>query len=301
VKWIIKREKWFNPSIAYFIGEDVEEGSIVVVENEKKLLFLVPLSRMDKGKFEVRRYNKKEFYKSLKKDKRIGVDFVNNSADFIREIGKKREVVDISEEIEKMREVKKPDEIRKIKEAEKITKEIFEWVEGRIREGISEIELKKMIVLKILEMDKKPAFDPIVLFGRNSSIPHNQSGKKRLRAGEIALIDFGVKNDIYCSDITRCFELGNKEGIYNKLILICKELGREKTIEKVRKRAVEMMEEYGFPKLIHSIGHGIGIEVHERPYFSKFGAIKKNSVYCLEPAVYYKNFGLRYEDMFYHR
>lgn len=301
MKWILTREKWFNPSIVYFLGQDVDEGGVLLIEDGKKHFLCSPLSEIKLKGVKVEKNSKEKFWKLIEKEKVVGLDFQNNSANFIEKIRKKVEVEDISEKINEMREQKKHNEVKKIKEAEKMTKEIFDIVEKNIYEGVSEINLKKRIIKEMLEMDGSPAFEPIVLFGKNASIPHNVASNKKLRNGENVLIDMGIKKEFYCADLTRCYRLGTKQKVYEDLIELVGMLKKEKNTKKINEITDEFLKNKNYPKMIHNIGHGIGIEVHEMPHFTIKGEkIPEGAVLCLEPAVYYPDWGIRYEEMIYY-
>jgi len=166
------------------------------------------------------------------------------------------------------------------------------------------------------------SFPPIVAFGKNSSIPHHQTGDSILgpesssgREGQIILLDFGVKYDDYCSDMTRTVFFGKpskeQQKIYETVLsaqqkavdYINKTLKSGKKIwaSKVDIAARDYIISKGFPTIPHSLGHGIGLEVHEHPSLSPKSKedLKSGMVFSIEPGIYIPNLGgVRIEDLF---
>jgi Xaa-Pro aminopeptidase len=154
------------------------------------------------------------------------------------------------------------------------------------------------------------SFDTIVAFGENSSVPHHETGERRLKFGDIVLIDFGCKYNGYCSDCTRTFLFGDdgKHEEFKKAyahVLKAHMLVKEKLTPEMGCRqadgiAREYLKEQGLDKYFtHSLGHGIGINIHEYPTVSpKSDSILKNGmVFSDEPGVYLEGkFGIRIED-----
>jgi len=114
-------------------------------------------------------------------------------------------IVDDSEKINEKRVQKRKNEIINIEKAQEITDCIYLEVIQTLFEGITEKELAILINKKIFENNCTPAFDTIVAFGENSACPHAIPSNKKLQAGDAVIIDFGVKYNNYCSDMTRSF------------------------------------------------------------------------------------------------
>jgi len=214
----------------------------------------------------------------------------------------------------KQRAIKDKKEIEKIKKACQIGDECLKKITKLIRKGISEKELAFKIEFFIREKGFDIAFLPIVAFDENSSLPHyntNRGKNKRLKNKGIILIDFGVKFENYCSDITRIFFLrrpnNNLLNLYQKLLLV-----QEKTIKFCQKerlaKEIEIFCREALAKELphfssyfysHATGHGVGLETHELPTISIFNEnrIDKNQVLTIEPGIYVpKKYGLRIED-----
>ena len=128
------------------------------------------------------------------------------------------------------------------------------------------------------------------------------------RLGNFVLVDFGVRHGGYCSDFTRCYfrkKAAQERAAYEKCRRIFEEivagLPSCRTGRDVALLSEKVMKKKGLPPLIHSIGHGIGLEVHEYPHLgAKSDEKLEGAVLALEPAAYFARFGVRYEGMVAH-
>ena len=169
----------------------------------------------------------------------------------------------------------------------------------------TEERLAAHLKMEALRQGCEISFEPIVATGKNSAMPHHKSGKARL--GNLVLVDFGVKKDGYCSDFTRCYFKGKtvarEKAAYEKCRKIQGEIVKAlpgcRTGRDVALLSERLLEKYGLPPLIHSIGHGIGLEVHEYPHLgAKSRDLLESAALAIEPAAYYPGkFGVRYEGM----
>lgn len=208
-----------------------------------------------------------------------------------------------------IREIKDVDEIEKVKTSCLIADKCLLEISPLIREGISEKELAFKIEYWIKEKNYDLAFDPIVAFDKNSSIPHynTKTGNAAAKKGSVILIDFGVKYKDYLSDISRMFFLGKPKdeiiNIYNILLD-----AQEKTLKSVSKTdnlkdvdifCRQLISKNRLLDYSHSTGHGVGLEIHEYPKISlnSQDIKKQNQVFTIEPGVYIEGeFGMRIED-----
>ncbi|MEM3712938.1 MAG: Xaa-Pro peptidase family protein [Thermoproteota archaeon] len=215
--------------------------------------------------------------------------------------------------ISEMRIIKDSYEVEKLKKAAEIAsltvKEIFEELE----EGVSEVEIAcKYNRIIVLKGAFKPAFETIVAFGENSSNPHFTPSSRKLRKGEIVLLDAGADYLNYKSDLTRTI-LFKENGEKNMIIEMIEAVEEaKKAVEKIAlpgvkayeldKRACEILEEYGFNKYFaHGLGHGVGIDIHEPPSItpSSTEELKAGNVVTIEPGVYVPGVGgARIEDTY---
>jgi len=173
---------------------------------------------------------------------------------------------------------------------------------------MTELEIKaELEYLALRHGAESMSFPTIVAIGANSSLPHAQAGKNRLKAGVPLLIDFGVFADGYASDLTRTLFLGKIPAfwrVHYQTVLDAQSAGiaaikagisgkiPDAAARQVFRRAG--VEEY----FIHSLGHGFGLEIHEAPRLSRFaGELPLDSVVTVEPGLYFPGKGgIRIED-----
>ena len=148
------------------------------------------------------------------------------------------------------------------------------------------------------------AFPTIVASGINSSEVHHNTSNDKLKRG-FCIIDFGIRHKNYCTDTSRTIYLGKPSKkeieIYNMLLRV-----QEDAIRKIKPNMKcsclhkEVKKNLGkHAKLFtHGLGHGFGIMVHELPSLidDSKDKIKENSVFTIEPGIYFRNFGIRIED-----
>lgn len=204
---------------------------------------------------------------------------------------------------------KDEEEISKIEKAYRIVEAAIKKSLEVVKEGISEMDLKSEIVYRIRkEGAEGDSFDHIVVFGRKTSIPHARTGSEKLKKGDIILIDAGARYEGYCSDITRCFFFGKPDeeakSVYSALLSAKKRaeevLSENIPLKKVDSAARKELSKWGLEKnFTHGLGHGLGLEIHERPVISQLSKdrLEDGMVFTIEPGVYFKGkFGLRIED-----
>lgn len=209
--------------------------------------------------------------------------------------------------IENFRIIKDEDEIKLLKKACALTDKTFNLILKKIRLGISEKELTFEMEIFIRKNGGQIAFPTIVAFGKNSAIPHHATDDTKLKKNSIILLDFGVDIGGYKSDMTRTLFFGKVDEktkkIYDTVLS-----SQQKAIESLKKAETtnvpaELVDEEfknsGFEPLIHGLGHGIGLDIHESPSVSKFGKteIKPEMIFTIEPGIYINGFGgVRIED-----
>jgi len=295
----------------YYITEFFPSVSSILILTEKPKLIVHEMDKTNadriKAGIEVKAV--KSLSKELKKLKlkeKVGIEKSSVTLDFFEKYLKGKKFSGIS--IEEMRRIKDAEEVKNIKKGVEISKKLIEEISGEL-EGKREKEVAAKVEYEtLLNENSKPAFEPIVASGLNSCIPHHEPSEKRIGRNESIIIDFGVKYNHYCTDITRAFCL-NENRDFSELYGIVKEAqkagmrevssGNEIKSADIAVRKV--LKEYKVEKLfLHSSGHGIGLEVHELPRLSseEKGKFENGMVLTVEPGVYgYKNFGIRIEDM----
>lgn len=220
--------------------------------------------------------------------------------------------------VEDLRIIKTADEIATIKKACEIGDKAFKFVLNKIKKGVTEKELAFELELFIKKNHADLSFPSIVAFGKNAAIPHHQTGNSKLIPHNSVLFDFGVKTNNYCSDMTRTVFFGKATSQQKKMYQTVLE-AQQKAIDflassferlassseniaasKIDSVAREHILQQGYPTIPHSLGHGIGIEVHEKPSLSPKSkdVLKKGMVFSIEPGIYKNGFGgVRIEDL----
>ncbi|MCD6412774.1 MAG: aminopeptidase P family protein [Elusimicrobia bacterium] len=208
----------------------------------------------------------------------------------------------------RIRAIKDREEIGKIARAQEISKKILKNV--RIEKGQTEELVLRKILTSIAKASEGVSFEPIVAFGKNTSRPHHTATLEKYRKGDIALIDMGVKFKGYCSDLTRIkglFNIKNPLQSAYKAVMEARnhalgEIREGVRIGKADEVIREFLEKRGFGgNILHSSGHGIGIDVHEWPPISRGvkEQFRKGMVFALEPGIYFRGVGgVRIEDVF---
>ncbi len=255
---------------------------------------------------------KKQIVENLKGLNTIGLNYTSLTLEQYRDLLRivpDKEFVNISSSIEESRRLKDTEELNRIREAAKIASEAIQNVIPRIKEGMTETELASEMVYQMMRLGaSEPSFSTIVAFGKNASMPHYSPGNAKLKRGDFVLIDYGARYKRYCSDVTRTMVFGKateeQKDVYNT-VLAAQKAGFSKIKENVNGKDVDLaartvIDESKYKgRFIHSLGHGVGMDVHDHPAFSpNFDIpIKENMVVTVEPGIYIPDFGgVRIED-----
>ncbi|MGC8889402.1 MAG: M24 family metallopeptidase [bacterium] len=206
--------------------------------------------------------------------------------------------------------IKKDDEeIACIKKAAEIADLAFMHLKTVIKPGIREQDLVAEFEYFIRKKGSRTSFEPIILFGDNSSLPHGVSSSREIKSKGILLIDYGAMYNGYCSDATRTVHLGKpaKEDIRLYNIVLKAQEEAESVIKpgisarEIDKTARDVIAKEGFGnRFIHTTGHGVGLEIHEPPRISidDNTIIEKGMVITIEPGIYLEGYGgIRIEDL----
>ncbi len=209
--------------------------------------------------------------------------------------------------IEGQRVIKEQREIELIEAACELTDKCFEYLKTFIKIGMSE----KEIAFEIEKYYKTHgaedvAFEPIVASGHNSSMPHAVPGTRKIKDGDIILIDMGCKLKGYCSDMTRVMFVNYIEDEYKEAYNIClrnnelaeAEIRDGKNMKVIAQNSNNHLKNNGYVPM-HSLGHGVGMDIHEEPFFGIVydQQLKENMIITVEPGAYsIGKFGIRIED-----
>ncbi|CAN5188979.1 Xaa-Pro peptidase family protein [soil metagenome] len=221
----------------------------------------------------------------------------------------------ISVDLTKLRIYKNDTEIENIKKACQIADEALANIKSKVKPGVTELDIALEFELTVRKFGGVLSFPTIVAFGKNAAIPHHHTDQTKLKINDVVLIDCGVKINNYCSDITRTFFIGKptleQKKAYQttfdaqqkavKYISMLLEQKKEINAAEVDDVAREHITQNGFPSIPHSLGHGIGIQVHEAPPLSPTSknTLEEGMVFSIEPGIYLTNkFGIRIEDLY---
>ena len=291
--------------ILYYTGIDLtgDPAFLIVDPKSKPLLLISCLRNYARGTKMVKVklfYDFKGIVKELSAYKSLGFDEKNTSAEFflrLKKIGIKMKPFRSS--IKKSRMFKDDWEIKQIRSAIKATENIFRGVRMM---GKTQHDITTWIYRKVIEMGFRNSFDPIIASGINSSYIHYLPGKRKIRSGDFVIMDIGVRANGYCSDLTRTFcrkPSKRQKKVYGDVLNIQKQVIDNARggvgFNALEDFSAKLYEKMGY-KRMHSIGHGVGMSVHERPVAGD--TIKNGMVFTVEPGVYIKNWGgCRVEDM----
>lgn len=206
------------------------------------------------------------------------------------------------------RVIKTDSEIEKIKKACGIGDLAFEFILNKLKIGVTEKEISDELINFFKSKGSEFSFRPIIAFGPHSSIPHHETGNTKLKKNQIVLMDFGVKFENYCSDMTRTVYFGKApekfkkmyETVLNAQQMAISKIRNDSKASDIDKVARNHIKSLGYPNIIHSVGHGIGLEVHEKPHLSPSSSdtLENGMVFSIEPGIYIPEFsGVRIEDL----
>ncbi len=214
--------------------------------------------------------------------------------------------------VEQLRVIKDQEEIRLIQRSLAITEKVIAEVGSLLRPGLAEKEVAWMIEQALRAAGAEgPSFPPMVAYGTNSARPHHDPGERRLQTGEPVIIDMGAVYQGYCSDMTRTFYLGEPDVRFKEIYTVVRraqqkaEAGIKAGIrsDAADGLAREVIEAAGYKEAFgHSLGHGVGLAVHENPSLSPMKeravALQAGMVTTVEPGIYLSDWGgVRLEDM----
>ncbi len=257
-------------------------------------------------------YKKSEVLQRLAGYERVGISFNQTSYSeylTLQEAGVKLKNID--EQLSVAMTVKNEWELAQIQKACEIAEEAFLQLLPTIKEGMTESEVAATLEYKMRNLGAQgTSFATIVAFGAHAAVPHDETGNTKLCFGDEILIDFGCKVNGYCSDITRTFLLGDdgKHEEFKKAyaaVLRAHELVQEQaksgmTGGEVDAIAREYLTEQGYGELFtHSLGHGIGLNIHEYPSIRPKSEVilQDGMVFSDEPGAYVAGkYGIRIED-----
>ena len=254
------------------------------------------------------------------KIKRIALDPLNWNYEDYKKLAKVCSIKNDKYFSHKKRMIKTENELKIIKKAVKKGAKAFSEFAKHIQTGIDEYELSYRFKEFLTKRGRRDlSFEPIVAINENAAKPHAKVSSKKLKTDDLLLLDAGIKYKRYCSDRTRTIHIGKKitmsknqkfknkkiQKIYN--IVLKAQLKTIKNIKigmeirELDKIARDVISKEGYGKyFVHSLGHGVGLDIHEWPYVNSRNKIKiqEGMVFTIEPGIYIPGkFGVRIEDM----
>ncbi len=215
----------------------------------------------------------------------------------------------LSRAINRLRAVKTSEEIDKIKRAQKIAEAGFEHILNYIKVGRTEKEIQLELDYFMLKNGAEAlSFDTIALTGSSTSMPHGVPSERKVQSGDFVLLDFGAVYDGYHSDMTRTVAVGQPSDKMREVYDIVL-AAQKNALAKIKAgmtgsacdslaRTLIKLKGYG-ENFGHSLGHGVGLEIHEAPTASHKSTdiLESGMVVTVEPGIYIAGeFGVRIED-----
>ncbi len=309
----------------YLTGFNSSAGSVLVTK--VKAIFFIDFRYFEKAKSVVNScdvvlYDKgdKGIYEFCKNEK-IKTIFIEASeisltqhkylSDLFEQIEiSKDNLLDLN--LNKMRAIKSTGELEFIKQAQSLTEQTLDYILPRITVGRTEREVMLDMEFFMRGLGAQGvSFDFIVVSGKNSSLPHGVPTDKKIEKGDFVTMDFGGIVGGYCSDMTRTVAIGNisdeQKAVYDTTLK-----AQLAAIDNIKAGAVcgdmdkiarDIIYNAGYKGCFgHSLGHSVGIDVHEAPNLSpnNQALLQVGNVVTVEPGIYLENkFGVRIEDMVY--
>lgn len=209
--------------------------------------------------------------------------------------------------VEALRERKDQGELALLRRAGAVAGAVAGQLPWIIRPGMTERDLAGEIDRRMLLLGAEgPAFDTIALFAARTALPHGVPSGRRARPGDLCLVDFGARVERYCSDVTRVLVVGSATRKQERLyaaVFRAYSRGRREVRPGARAEAADRAARSSLgrlaPRFIHSLGHGVGLQVHEGFRLGKGVAarFRPGNVVTVEPGIYFPGWGgIRLED-----
>ena len=306
----------------YLAEFDIAEGVAIVTKNGIRYFTdsrYIESAQNNIGGMEVLETNSQNSYHKLLNDaiaqfdvQRLGFEegylTVAEYQDYVQNLS--AELVPLGSKINGFRAVKEPWELDRIRQAQKITDKAFSEVITRIKPGMTEKQLQAELIYCLYKNGGEGlSFDPIVVSGPNTSLPHGVATDRVIQEGDFVTMDFGVLYGGYCSDMTRTVAVGYATEEMKKVydtVLKAQLAGIAATKAGVAGKEIDgaarqVIVDAGYGEYFgHGYGHSLGMEVHEAPNCNPRGEtpMQVNMITSAEPGIYLPGkFGVRIEDL----
>lgn len=316
-------------NIRYFAGFRLNRAasSVLVIDKSGSLTFIVARLDYERAKRDcwIESENVLFFpedtpdylrvlHPSLKKAKTIGIEeksITHYQFSYLQKIcGDEMELESIESDLSQLRAIKSPEEIEMIRRAAAIADEAMTKVFQTVKKGMTEAEVSSYAeyVMKT-EGAEGASFEPFLMSGENAWLPQRLSSQKKLKEGELMILDLGAIYGGYCSDLTRTFGLGDLTRAQEKIFKVALK-AQQAAIAAIKPGvkaaevdgiAREIIERDGFGGYFpHLSGHGVGLSIHESPIIDRSVEtfLSPGMVTTIEPGIYFPGVGAaRIEDM----
>ncbi len=240
----------------------------------------------------------------------VGIEEDNMTVSSMARFASFIKMIPMGKKINSLRKIKEPGELKKIAAAESLSEEAFNYFLKNLHEGMTETEGAALIEGYLRSHGaRKLSFETIIASGIRGAMPHARAENLPVVKGAPTVCDFGCVLDNYCSDMTRTVFLGYCDDKYREIYETVKKANIEackKARAGIKEReldfvARDIIEKAGYgDKFCHSLGHGVGLEIHEAPYLRSSGeeGLKEGMTVTIEPGIYIPDFGgVRIEDL----
>jgi Xaa-Pro aminopeptidase len=220
------------------------------------------------------------------------------------------ELVPLTGSVEALRCVKDAEEKALLRQACRITDQAFAHILQVLKPGVSELKVAAELENSMRQAGAEgPSFDTIVASGPRGALPHGRASERRIKAGDLVVMDFGCKLGQYCSDFTRTVCVGRASALQRKVYGIvqkaqaaaCAAIRPGRPCGQVDAVARGIISKAGFGRNFgHGLGHGVGLEVHEEPRLTPGNPalLRAGMAVTVEPGIYLPGrFGVRIEDL----
>ena len=302
--------------LRYAIGFEAEDGCVIIDQTGCTLYtdsrYIEAAEKRLVGENKAVLRNQTELLTRLASYKSVGISFSETShKEYVSLEQAGITLVDIDAELNCVMTQKSEWELDNIQKACAIAEEGFLALLPQIKVGMTETEVAAILEQEMRKRGSQGlSFATIVAFGAHAAIPHHETGDTQLSYGDEILIDFGCKVNGYCSDITRTFLFGDDgkheefkkayQAVLTAHTLVQEQLTSGMTGKQADAIAREYLKSQGYGEYFtHSLGHGIGLRVHEFPGVSPRSetVLQDGMVFSDEPGVYVAGeYGIRIED-----
>lgn len=311
-----------NANRQYATGAAIDEGMLLITDTT--CLFITDSRYLETAQnqlpnFSVKEVNSEHSYYSHiqsflneKKLHTIGIEEKNISYSSYLFMNEQidAKLLPCQNKIDALRSIKEPWELEIMQRAQDITDNVFADIIKMIQPNITEKELEAELIYRMYRLGAQGlSFQPIVVSGPNTSMPHGVAGNRKIQVGDFVTMDFGIKYEGYCSDMTRTIAVGKATDTMKKVyetVLLAQTTGISatfagKTGREIDGAARKIIVDAGYGSYFgHSYGHGLGLEIHEAPNCSPSNnnPIPAYAVVSAEPGIYLPGqFGVRIEDV----